>query len=332
MFTTVRNSGARSWPSAGLWQGCSNGQTRLEERLSENTSAPQRSNAARYRVGGVTYIDKALPFGLRSAPKIFSAIADALTWAMIQAGVHTVIHYLDDFFFCSSADSEECARSLSIATSLCERLNVPVAPEKVCGPATTLCFLGIKIDSRAQELRLPQEKLHRLKELLGQWSGRKVATKQQLQCLLGHLGHAARVVRPGRTFLRELIRTMSRPKHSYHKVRLNVQCKADIQWWNMFCHRWNGISFFQCNPPAPALEMFSDASGSWGCGAFVKGPQLFWFQLKWPDHWKKYPYHCQRISANHCWCSNLGTQMVQAAGSLCIRQYGCGSNTDKVVS
>ena len=48
---------------------------------------------------GVTYIDMALPFGLRSAPKIFSAIADALTWAMIQVGVNTVIHYLDDLYF-----------------------------------------------------------------------------------------------------------------------------------------------------------------------------------------------------------------------------------------
>ena len=150
-------------------------------------------------------------------------------------------------------------------------------------PATTLCFLGIEILSRAQELRLPQEKLHCLKELLGQW---KVATKQRLQSLLRHLGHAAWVVRPGRSFLRELIRTMSRPKHSYHKVCLNVQCKADIQWWNMFCHRWNGISFFQCNPPAAALKMFSDASGSWGCGGVVKDPQLLRFQLKWLDHWK----------------------------------------------
>ena len=264
--------------AAGLVQACGRGalmaKLDLKSAYRKIPVHPNDQMLLGIEWAGVTYIDKALPFGLRSAPKIFSAIADALTWAMIQAGVHTVIHYLDDFFFCSSADSEECARSLSIATSLCERLNVPVAPKKVYGPATTLCFLKgcIEIDSRAQELRLPQEKLHRLKELLGQWSGRKVATKQQLQCLLGHLGHAARVVRPGRTFLRELIRTMSRPKHSYHKVRLNVQCKADNQWWNMFCHRWNGISFFQCNPPAPALEMFSDASGSWGCGAFVKGP------------------------------------------------------------
>ena len=34
----------------------------------------------------VTYIDKALPFKLHSAPKIFMAVADA-AWAMLQSGV-----------------------------------------------------------------------------------------------------------------------------------------------------------------------------------------------------------------------------------------------------
>ena len=34
------------------------------------------------------YIDRALSFGLRSAPKIFSAVADMLAWALYHAGTH----------------------------------------------------------------------------------------------------------------------------------------------------------------------------------------------------------------------------------------------------
>jgi len=34
-----------------------------------------------------TYVDKVLPFGLRSAPIIFSAVADALLWIMQRKGV-----------------------------------------------------------------------------------------------------------------------------------------------------------------------------------------------------------------------------------------------------
>ena len=45
------------------------------------------------------YIDTALPFGLCSAPKIFSAVADALAWAFHCRGIRWQLHYLDDFLF-----------------------------------------------------------------------------------------------------------------------------------------------------------------------------------------------------------------------------------------
>jgi hypothetical protein len=41
-----------------------------------------------------TYVDTALPFGLRSAPKIFSAFADALAWVMHKHGISRQLHYL----------------------------------------------------------------------------------------------------------------------------------------------------------------------------------------------------------------------------------------------
>ena len=46
---------------------------------------------------GALFIDTALPFGLRSAPKIFNAVADTVEWIVKEAGVSMVFHYLDDF-------------------------------------------------------------------------------------------------------------------------------------------------------------------------------------------------------------------------------------------
>lgn len=43
-----------------------------------------------------------LPFGLRSAPMIFSVAADALLWIIAQQGVQVAIHYLDEFLFVGS--------------------------------------------------------------------------------------------------------------------------------------------------------------------------------------------------------------------------------------
>ena len=45
------------------------------------------------------YADQALPFGLCSAPKIFTAVADAVGWALLESGIPYHIHYLDDFLF-----------------------------------------------------------------------------------------------------------------------------------------------------------------------------------------------------------------------------------------
>lgn len=47
---------------------------------------------------GQVFIDQALPFGLRSAPKLFTAVADAVGRALLDAGLPMQLHYLDDFF------------------------------------------------------------------------------------------------------------------------------------------------------------------------------------------------------------------------------------------
>ena len=46
---------------------------------------------------GATYMDTVLPFGLRSAQKIFNAMAEALQWVCQREGVHNSLHYLNHF-------------------------------------------------------------------------------------------------------------------------------------------------------------------------------------------------------------------------------------------
>ena len=41
---------------------------------------------------GQTFIDTRLPFGLTSAPKIFTALADVLQWSTLRQGVTWVAH------------------------------------------------------------------------------------------------------------------------------------------------------------------------------------------------------------------------------------------------
>ena len=45
-------------------------------------------------------VDMVLPFGLHSAPFIFTSIADLVEWILVHNyGMDFLRHYLDDFFF-----------------------------------------------------------------------------------------------------------------------------------------------------------------------------------------------------------------------------------------
>ena len=172
-------------------------------------------------------------------------------------------------------DSHRCPQSRAF-----HLLGVPVAAHKTEGPSTVLAFLGILIDTDRFELRLPPEKLARLQETLQSWSGKRSCTRKELESLLGRLSHAATVVRQGRTFLRQLFPLLSLDRASHHYIRLNAGARADLLWWRLFLRGWNGTSFF----PAASVDVVSDASGSYGCGAFSLAHG--WFQIVWPESWQ----------------------------------------------
>ena len=188
-----------------------------------------------------TYIDTGLPFGPHSAPKIFSAFADALALAMQSRGVVRQLHYLDDFLFVGGPASQECA------LQVCCHLGVPVAAHKTEGPTTCLTFVGIQLDSISMQA---QDKLTCTLDLVLAWRSKCTATKRELQSLIGHLSHAATVVQHGHTFLRRMIDLSKQVCQAHHHIRLSQDFRSDLQWWASFLPRWNGKSMF--HPPKPS--------------------------------------------------------------------------------
>ena len=227
------------------------------------------------------FVDCALPFGLRSAPKIFTAFADAVAWALHAAGIRFLLHYLDDFLFLGSPGTPEALQAAQTAEALFARLGIPIAHHKTEGPATRITFLGIHIDTESGMLSLPQEKLQRIRELVQTWQRQRRHTRKDLESLLGHLSHAATVIRPGRIFLRSLFALLPAAPLPHHHVRLNAVARADLRWWEHFLHLWNGTSLFP--PCGTTIDVYSDASGSFGCGAFCS--QFGAFQVQWPPSW-----------------------------------------------
>jgi len=151
---------------------------------------------------GSLYVDKILPFGLRSAPKIFSALADALQWILHRNGISKGLHYLDDYIM-AAKDYQPAQKETLVRTF--QTLGVPLEPSKLEGPEICLTFLGIEVDTAPLQLRLPGDKLEKLKQQL-KWaiSVRRSIPKEELESLVGLLQFATKVVRPGRPFLGRL--------------------------------------------------------------------------------------------------------------------------------
>ena len=227
---------------------------------------------------GFFFIDTRLPFGSRSSPFIFNTFADLLLWILIYIGcIPFIIHYLDDFFLCASS-AEECQSHMDTMQSLFSELGVPIADNKTVGPSQCVTYLGIEIDSRQQTIRLPTEKFRELTLLLTSWQGKRKCTKRELLSLIGSLSFAAKVVKPGRMFMRRLITLSTTVSRLGHHISLNAEGRADIQWWIDFLPSWNGVCIIQSEPlSSAALSLFTDASGL-GFGA-VFGD--LWFSSEW---------------------------------------------------
>ena len=269
------------------------------------------------------FVDTVPPFGLRSAPKVFTALADALQWILGQNRVPRGIHYLDDFLLVGAPASQECQQALKVALQVCQQLGVPIAAHKTEGPGTLLVFLGIEIDTRAMEVRLPTEKLHRLQQEIEKWQYRRACTKRELLSLIGQLQHACCVVRPGRSFLRRMISLSSTVKEPHYRVRLNREFRSDLQWWACFLPTWNGRSMMTgILPTFHAGVLTSDASGSWGCGAFTSSGVV---PGEIPGLLEHGPYHCEGTSPGDNRCSAVGSSMAGQYCSGMLRQCSGGS-------
>ena len=230
---------------------------------------------------GAYYVDMVLPFGVRSAPYIFTCIADLVEWiAKHNYDVSFLMHYLDDFHTLGPPDSSVCQHNLDNSIHCFSQLGIPLHPDKLEGPSTCLTVLGIELDSLLLQARLPKDKFDCTTALLEQWSHKRFCKRKDLESLIGHLQHACKVVPQGRTFLRRMINLLCVFRRDDHPIRLNREFFLDLTWWReLFCS-WNGCSFLQYPywAPLPDFEVSSDASGALGYGALF---QRHWFSCSW---------------------------------------------------
>ncbi len=69
---------------------------------------------------------------------------------------------------------------MEIMQETCEKAGMPIEPYKNEGPAQVITFLGLELDTNHLDIRLPSDKLMKLKALVSAWRGRKACKKREL--------------------------------------------------------------------------------------------------------------------------------------------------------
>ncbi len=277
------------------------------------------------------FVDLCLPFGLRSSVNRFNRLASSVLWILQNNYKITyATHYLDDYLIAGPANSPTCQINMNTTISLFHDLGIPLAPEKVVGPSSSIVYLGIEIDSACMELRLPEDKLSSLLDLILAFSKKKKCTKRELLSLIGKLSFAAKVIPSGRTFTRRLIDLSTSVSKLSHHISLTSEARKDIEWWGSFLPTWNGkykILDLKTTP-CPSLNLFTDASGAHGFGIYF---DRRWISRQWPDwadnlsiqwkelfpiylscfvwaelfHKKRLLFHCDNMSVVDIWNSQI---------------------------
>ena len=238
-----------------------------------------------YQFQGFYYVDLVLPFGLRSSPAIFCRFADLVKWVIINYyGIPMVINYSDDFFKVSCQDYDIAKDELRRICQAFKELGIPLALEKIFGPLHRIIYLGIIIDSIAMTMEVTEERYLAIMASFPKWLKRNKCTKTKLESLIGLLSFVAKVVIPGRLFLRRLIDVSKTVKKGHHHISLNSEAKADIAWWYEFLPDWSKKSVIpQSNEIlASDLKLFTDASDL-GFGAIYGSA---WIHGSWPPGYK----------------------------------------------
>ncbi len=217
-------------------------------------------------------VDTRLPFGSSASPYIFNSLTQAVR-AMMQRRGRNCICFLDDFLIICST-YEECQEAMRQLITLLRKLGFWINYSKVEGPAQSLTFLGITLDTVAMTLSLPDNKLAELKLYLQKLKRQHKVTKRSLQSLAGRLNWATQCIYGGRFHLRHILDVIAKLKKPWHHTRVTRELHADIDWWLAFMSIFNGsMDMVETRPATPVyIDSSSHAAGGYFSGDWIYAP------------------------------------------------------------
>ena len=212
------------------------------------------------------YVDTYIPFGTRHGSQIFQRLSSGVRYIMRQKGF-PMIDYIDDYVGVGVLSVTHA--SYEELLDLMDQLGLTISDKKLVPPSTCVTCLGVMIDTVAGTIAIPPEKLATILTEVRLWLCHDVASKRQLQSILGLLLYVHKCVRPSRIFLNRMLELL-RSAHGRSKILLTPDFKRDLGWFAKFLPTYNGISLYDHKPIGLTLELDACLTGFGGrCGRSI---------------------------------------------------------------
>ena len=151
-------------------------------------------------VWGGHYVDMCILFGARHGSQIFQRLSNGVRFMMRQKGC-TIIDDIDDYV--GVGILSVAMASYAAFIELMNDLGLTISQKKLVSPSTQVTCLGVLIDTVNGTVSIPPDKLLDVTDTVRQWLAHDVASKRELQSILGLLLYVHKCVKLHASFSTE---------------------------------------------------------------------------------------------------------------------------------
>ena len=228
--------------------------------------APEHQKFLRFSQENKDYQFTCLPFGLSSAPWVFTKTLRPLVGTLRERGVR-LIQYIDDILIMS--ETKDLAVEHTAATTyLLQNLGFIIHPTKSqLSPSQELEFLGMMVNTLTMTLRVPGEKIKKIRlEAQSLLKSDKI-TARMVSRVVGKMSAMTQAIPPAPLFFRALQRDLGRTLEAGDQCyetpcHLSQASREELTWWITHLEVWNGKNIV-VNQPDYVIESDASLTG-WG--------------------------------------------------------------------
>ena len=239
---------------------------------------PSSRKYLRFSCQGKLFQFKCLPFGLASAPRVFTKVMETVAAYLRQRGLR-VAQYFDDWLLLH-AKQATLSHQLHVCWDTVISLGlIPNREKSDLNPSQDFVFVGTNFLTVPDKVRIPDDRAESLAASIQSFISQKSVRARPFLSLLGSLNAAAELIKMGRLHMRPLqfllldqwrpgVDPLSAP------ISLPDHVTPHLRWW------FHTVSENQGVPRAtqePQLFLYTDASPyGWGAhlepsGTMIKG-------------------------------------------------------------